>query len=477
MSEKIIIPIVGMRFSKVFKGLTKDEATKKSEELLEGISKGERVVLMAENDNPHDPLAVISYMKGDFYGWVKAAQKNIVRLLMKDEQVVASYVCGSHVTYFVEIETEGPLELHWEKLYSMDTCPLNDRIVTSMPLDERRIAAEESEFRRLLAEVKRANLSSTEGCSCGDLDSVEGCSCGDLHSAEVSSCSDLHSMKVTSCSDLDSVEVTKLREAFMDCAERMVESLGCSLSRESELTMSYVATSLMMLVADPKSKEWGGEKLEQLAEKAERKAADTTRDTGEAIFNTMLDSALNDTVMFERYEHSKGCAIGKMKVAQRRKCAGELKEWLRTMTSLYDLLTPLEDKNWKELAAQIRYLALARTDLYRVMAAIALVKKLEDSGVKSAYKGRKEETLFTTEEECRKKAEEMKALLGDKAKIGLDTSAENPLSCAVVDIVKKKWKVANPNTPALIRFLTQYCGIELKKQEKSVSNKLRDLFR
>ena len=455
MSEKIIIPIVGMRFSKVFKGLTKDEATKKSEELLEGISKGERVVLMAENDNPHDPLAVISYMKGDFYGWVKAAQKNIVRLLMKDEQVVASYVCGSHVTYFVEIETEGPLELHWEKLYSMDNCPLNDRIVTSMPLDERRIAAEESEFRRLLAEVKRANLSSTEVCSCGDLDSVEGCS----------------------CSDLDSNEVTKLRESFMDCAGRMVESLGCSLSRESELTMSYVATSLMMLVADPKSKEWGGEKLEQLAEKAERTAADTTRDTGEAIFNTMLDSALNDTVMFERYEHSKGCAIGRMKVAQRRKCACELKEWLRTMASLYDLLTPLEDKNWKELAAQIRYLALARTDLYRVMAAIALVKKLEDSGEKSAYKGRKEETLFTTEEECRKKAEEMKALLGDKAKIGLDTSAENPLSCAVVDIVKKKWKVANPNTPALIRFLTQYCGIELKKQEKSVSNKLRDLFR
>ena len=444
MSEIIIVPIVGMRFSKVFKGLTKDEATKKSEDLLEGISKGERVVLMAENDNEHDPQAVISYMKGDFYGWVKAAQKNIVRLLMKDEQVVASYVCGSHVTYFVEIETEGPLELHWEKLYSMDNCPLNDRIVTSMPLDERRIAAEESEFRRLLAEVKRANL----------------------HLAEVSS-----------CSDLDSNEVTKLRAAFMDCAERMVESLGCSLSRESELTMSYVATSLMMLVADPKSKEWGGEKLEQLAEKAERKAADTTRDTGEAIFNTMLDSALNDTVMFERYEHSKGCAIGKMKVTQRRECAGELKEWLRTMTSLYDLLTPLEDKNWKELAAQIRYLALARTDLYSVMAAIALVKKLEDSGEKSAYKGRKEETFFATEEECRKKAEEMKALLGDKVKIGLDTSAENPLSCAVVDIVKNKWKVAYPNAPALVRFLTQYCGIELKKQEKSVSNKLRDLFR
>ena len=444
MNEKIIIPIVGMRYSKVFKGMTKDEATEASQAHLEGISKGERVVLMSENDNPVDPQAVISYMKGDFYGWVKAALKNIVRLLMKDEQVVASYVCGSHVTYFVEIETEGPLELHWEKLYSMDNCPLNDRIVTSMPLDERRIAAEESEFRRLLAEVKRANL----------------------HLAEVSS-----------CSDLDSNEVTKLRAAFMDCAERMVESLGCSLSRESELTMSFVATSLMMLVADPKSKEWGGEKLEQLAEKAERKAADTTRDTGEAIFNTMLDSALNDTVMFERYEHSKGCEIGKMKVTQRRKCAGELKEWLRTMTSLYDLLTPLEDKNWKELAAQIRYLALARTDLYRVMAAIALVKKLEDSGEKSAYKGRKEETLFTTEEECRKKAEEMKALLGDKVKIGLDTSAENPLSCAVVDIVKNKWKVAYPNAPALVRFLTQYCGIELKKQEKSVSNKLRDLFR
>ncbi|MDD6819959.1 MAG: hypothetical protein PUD75_06210, partial [Prevotella sp.] len=98
MNEKIIIPIVGMRFSAVFKGLTKDEATKKSEMLLEGISKGERVVLMAENDNPVDPQAVISYMKGDFYGRVKAAMKNIVRMLMKDDQVEARYLCGSHVT-------------------------------------------------------------------------------------------------------------------------------------------------------------------------------------------------------------------------------------------------------------------------------------------------------------------------------------------------------------------------------------------
>ena len=461
MNEKIIIPIVGMRYSKVFKGMTKDEATEASQAHLEGISKGERVVLMAENDNEKDKQAVISYMRGDCYGWVKAAVKNIVRLLMKDDQVEARYLCGSHVTYFVEIETEGPLEPQWEKLYSMDGCPLNEYTVTTMPMDERRVAAEESEFRRLLAELNAAetetcsNLSSSEVTKRADLSSVEGCSVGNLSSSEV----------------------TKLREKFLSCAERMVESLGCSLSRESELALSFVATSLMMLVADPKWKEWGGERLERLAEKAERKAADTTRDTGEAIFNTMLDSALNDTVMFERYEHSKGCAIGKMKVTQRRECAGELKEWLRTMTSLYDLLTPLEDKNWKELAAQIRYLALARTDLYSVMAAIALVKKLEDSGEKSAYKGRKEETFFATEEECRKKAEEMKALLGDKVKIGLDTSAENPLSCAVVDIVKNKWKVGYPNAPALVRFLTQYCGIELKKQEKSVSNKLRDLFR
>lgn len=454
-----------MRFSKVFKGLTKDEATKKSEELLEGISKGERVVLMAENDNPHDPLAVISYMKGDFYGWVKAAQKNIVRLLMKDEQVVASYVCGSHVTYFVEIETEGPLELHWEKLYSMDTCPLNDRIVTSMPLDERRIAAEESEFRRLLAEVKRANLHLAEVCSCSD-----------LHSMKVSSCGDLDSVEGCSCSDLHSNEVTKLRAAFMDCAERMVESLGCSLSRESELTMSYVATSLMMLVADPKSKEWGSEKLEQLAEKAERKAADTTRDTGEAIFNTMLDSALNDTVMLERYEHSKGCAIEKMKVALRRKCAGELKEWLRTMTSLYDLLTPLEDKNWKELAAQIRYLALARTDLYIVMAAIALVVRIEDSGKKSAYEGKNNESLFATEEESRKMAKKFLASLPKDIELILNCKEDNPLTIEAVKFANK-YKKRNYGAPALIRFLCNYCEVQLTTKIDSVKSPIGNIRR
>ena len=465
MNEKIIIPIVGMRYSKVFKGMTKDEATEASQAHLEGISKGERVVLMSENDNPVDPQAVISYMKGDFYGWVKAALKNIVRLLMKDEQVVASYVCGSHVTYFVEIETEGPLELHWEKLYSMDNCPLNDRIVTSMPLDERRIAAEESEFRRLLAEVKRANLHSAEVCSCGDLDSVEGCSC-----------SDLHSMKVSSCSDLHSNEVTKLRAEFMDCAERMVESLGCSLSRESELTMSYVATSLMMLVADPKSKEWGGEKLEQLAEKAERKAADTTRDTGEAIFNTMLDSALNDTAMIVRYERSVGCAIAEMKVTQRRKCAGELKEWLRTMASLYDLLTPLEDKNWKELAAQIRYLALARTDLYRVMAAIALVKKLEDSGEKRAKKKRNNESLFATEEESWKMAEIFLASLPKDIELILNCEEDNPLSIEAVKFANK-YKKRNYGVPALIRFLCNYCDVQLTTQFNSVKTPIGNIRR
>lgn len=460
MSEKIIIPIVGMRFSKVFKGLTKDEATKKSEDLLEGISKGERVVLMAENDNEHDPQAVISYMKGDFYGWVKAAQKNIVRLLMKDEQVEASYVCGSHVTYFVEIETEGPLELHWEKLYSMDNCPLNDRIVTSMPLDERRIAAEESEFRRLLAEVKRANLSSTEICSCSD-----------LHSMKVSSCGDLDSVEGCSCSDLDSNEVTKLRESFMDCAGRMVESLGCSLSRESELTMSYVATSLMMLLADPKSKEWGGEKLEQLAEKAERKAADTTRDTGEAIFNTMLDSALNDTAMIVRYERSVGCTIAEMKVTQRRKCAGELKEWLRTMTNLYDLLTPLEDKNWKELAAQIRYLALARTDLYRVMAAIALVVRIEDIGEKSAYDENNGESLFATEEESRKMAKIFLASLPKDIELILNSEEDNPLTIEAIKFANK-YKKRNYGAPALIRFLCNYCHVQLTVLFGSAKSKI-----
>ena len=44
-------------------------------------------------------------------------------------------------------------------------------------------------------------------------------------------------------------------------------------------------------------------------------------------------------------------------------------------------------------------------------------------------------------------------------------------------ILTEKMEGYKSNAPALVRFLTQYCGIELKKQEKSVSNKLRDLFR
>ena len=416
MSERIIIPIVGMRYSAVFKGLTKDEATEKSERLLEGISKGERVVLMAENDNQHDALAVISYMKGNFYGRVKAAMKNIVRMLMKDEQVEAKYVCGGHVTYFVEIEVDGPLELQWEKLYSMDNCPLSDKIVTSMPLHERRIAAEESEFRRLIAEVRSGNL--------------------------------------------DCMKVTKLREDFLSCAERMVDSLGFSLSRESEFTMSFVATSLMMLVADPESKEWGGEKLEQLAHKAERKSADSTRDTGEAIFNTMLDSALNDTAMLERYERAVGCTIAEMKAAQKKKCVAELKDWLKKMTTLYDLLTPLENKDYGELARQIRYLAIARTDIYSVMAVVALVKKLEEKKKpQKVSKDKKEEILFDSEEENKKMVKIFLASLPKDIKLILNSEEDNPLTIAAIKFARK-YKGFNYGDPALIRFLTVYCKVK-----------------
>lgn len=405
-----------MRYSAVFKGLTKDEATEKSERLLEGVAKGERVVLMAENDNQHDALAVISYMKGNFYGRVKAAMKNIVRMLMKDEQVEARYLCGSHVTYFVEIEVDGPLELQWEKLYSMDNCPLSDKIVTSMPLHERRIAAEESEFRRLIAEVRSGNL--------------------------------------------DCTEVTKLREDFLSCAERMVDSLGFSLSRESEFTMSFVATSLMMLVADPESKEWGGEKLEQLAHKAERKSADSTRDTGEAIFNTMLDSALNDTAMLARYERAVGCTIAEMKAAQKKKCVAELKDWLKKMTTLYDLLTPLENKDYGELARQIRYLAIARTDIYSVMAVVALVKKLEEKKKpQKVSKDKKEEILFDSEEENKKMVKIFLASLPKDIKLILNSEEDNPLTIAAIKFARK-YKGRNYGDPALIRFLTDYCKLE-----------------
>ena len=428
MSEKIIIPIVGMRYSAVFKGLTKEEATKESERLLEGVAKGERVVLMAENDNQHDALAVISYMKGNFYGRVKAAMKNIVRMLMKDEQVEARYLCGSHVTYFVEIEVDGPLELQWEKLYSMDNCPLSDKIVTSMPLHERRIAAEESEFRRLIAEVRSGNL--------------------------------------------DCTEVTKLREDFLSCAERMVDSLGFSLSRESEFTMSFVATSLMMLVADPESKEWGGEKLEQLAHKAERKSADSTRDTGEAIFNTMLDSALNDTAMLERYERAVGCTIAEMKAAQKKKCVAELKDWLKKMTTLYDLLTPLESQDYGELARQIRYLAIARTDIYSVMAVVALVKKLEEKKKpQKVSKDKKEEILFDSEEENKKMAKIFLASLPKGTEIELNSYEDNPLTIAAIKFARK-YKGFNYGDPALIRFLTDYCKVKFTVSFGTMKSKM-----
>ena len=434
MSERIIIPIVGMRFSAVFKGLTKDEATKESERLLEGISKGERVVLMAENDNEKDKQAVISYMRGDCYGWVKAAVKNIVRLLMKDDQVEARYLCGRHVTYFVEIETEGPLEPQWEKLYSMDGCPLSEYTVTTMPMDERRVAAEESEFRRLLAE--------------------------------------LNAVETGNCGDLSSTEVTKLREKFLSCAERMVESLGCSLSRESELTLSFVATSLMMLVADPKWKEWGGERLEQLAEKAERKAADSTRDTGEKIFEAMLESARNDTRMLAVYEREVGCKIGEMKAAKRRECVKTLKDWLQKMSKLYDLLTPLESQDYGELARQIRYLAIARTDIYRVMAVVALVEKLEEEKKpQKARKNRKKEILFDSEEENKKMAKEFLSSLPKGTEIELNSNEDNPLTIEAIKFARK-YKGFNYGDPALIRFLTDYCKVKFTVSFGTMKSKM-----
>ena len=101
------------------------------------------------------------------------------------------------------------------------------------------------------------------------------------------------------------------------------------------------------------------------------------------------------------------------------------------------------------------------------MAAIALVKRIEDSGEKSAYKGRKEETLFATKEENKKMAKIFLASLPKDIELILNCDEDNPLTIEAIKFANK-YKKRNYGAPALIRFLCNDCEVQLTTQFNSV---------
>ena len=105
------------------------------------------------------------------------------------------------------------------------------------------------------------------------------------------------------------------------------------------------------------------------------------------------------------------------------------------------------------------------------MAAIALVKKLEDNGEKRANKKRNNESLFATEEESRKMAKIFLASLPKDIELILNSEEDNPLTIEAIKFANK-YKKRNYGAPALIRFLCNYCHVQLTVLFGSAKSKI-----
>ena len=110
------------------------------------------------------------------------------------------------------------------------------------------------------------------------------------------------------------------------------------------------------------------------------------------------------------------------------------------------------------------------------MAAIALGKKLEDNGEKRANKKRNNESLFATEEESRKMAKLFLASLPKDIELILNCDEDNPLTIEAIKFANK-YKKRNYGVPALMRFLCNYCHVQLTTQFNSVKSPIGNIRR
>ncbi|MGM9702206.1 MAG: hypothetical protein ACI3YZ_01430 [Prevotella sp.] len=438
MSITTLITIAGIRHSSNIEGKTKAERDEASRRFLEGITKGERVMLIEEIGNLKDANAVAAHVKHGIYGRVGRGCLPIVRPLLVNNKLDTKFFCfDGHVTYYVAVESDKPLVPVWENNYSVDKCPLPRGICVGMPESEMNVISYEEEFVRLRDEIDSVPLS------------------------ELSDDSEL------------------VRD-FLGCAELLIGNFGHSLARETLYAMTAVGNTLRKYACDDEVK-WGKDKLSELLALCDKKNGDLARDSGAAIFKEMWNSALGDEAMIEKYESLVTfCPIAKMKVKDKQMRAGELMEWIKGITQQYKLYMSFKENDWDGLASQLNYLSIARGDLYKVITAFVLVKKLEEKKKRTIHKEKKLKHFFGDLDEngIKGKAKELLNFLGNKAKVELDSSMKNELSIAVVKYVKYNWGEKDINARALFRFLVKDCKLKVNKDigSQPVSDNLKKIF-
>ncbi|MGN0281448.1 MAG: hypothetical protein ACI4B3_03990 [Prevotella sp.] len=438
MSITTLITIAGIRHSKKIVGETKEERDEASRRFLEGIPKGERVMLIADPSNPKDANAVAAQVEDGTYGWVGRGCLPIVRPLLKNNKLATKFFCfDNHVTYYVAVESDKPLEPVWENSYSTDNCPLPRGICVNIHESEMNVCAKEDEFVRLRDEIDAAP-----------------------------------------CSELN--DDSQLVKDFLSCAEFLIENFGHSLARETLFAMTAVGNTLRKYAYDGQT-QWGKDKLRELLELSDKKNGDLARDSGFAIFQEMWGNALGDEDMINNYEDRvTKCPISKMKVKDRKERAEELMEWIKGITNEYDLYQSFRSGDFKRLATQLNYASLSRTDLYKVITAYALVEKLEEkkknvskkdkrsTHKKNLFKGMSEEQ----KEEMKRKFKEK--VDNEKIEYVLDCNKDNPLVIAALQYLNYDCKLKGKYyATEVVPFIMEALNIKEKDLgllPKSISN-------
>lgn len=99
-----VYTVTGVRYH-MGDNLSDDERTAAAERFLAGLKRGQRVVLMAEPDNPYDPKAIAAYINYEPIGYIARENTDEVSALLDGNGQCDALVehTDGHVTFFISI--------------------------------------------------------------------------------------------------------------------------------------------------------------------------------------------------------------------------------------------------------------------------------------------------------------------------------------------------------------------------------------
>lgn len=414
------------------------------------------IYLKTEPDNKWDKEAIAVYLKTRKIGYIAAEQTRWLHPLLEKRPLITAPISrgDQHITLFCEVPIAEETAPQRVSIRKIEICPLDDSVFLPFREEERQL--------ELVEKVLLSETWSDERQADEFLEWVERY----VPLANLSLCDE-------DC--LSGSLIAKLLDTFR-------EALG-TLSEDQERHWGAVRQKLRGMLKD-RHQDGGSygillEHLDRLQEGASREGGLFTK-YDQFYFGTSLEQAPQERVV-------ESLAI--------------LKKWLNELPDgLYRLY-----KQEKYFALKLNYLKLSRVELYEVLAAYLLVKRMEayleahlaSNSPKAladpqpkvrkhpSPRGPRKHFLFidgkpTVENVAvrQREAERFCRYLSDhKSRSRVLTCLKDDMLNKVVTCFLKEWRerewiAEKPSGVAVFRFLTEVCGLKSEVTPTSYSNKV-----